>query len=156
MHADRRPRARNRHGAPWALSALTLALSLTGCQPGIHWSLGRFEDVHPRAVRDNRLTFVYFRDWWSQDCTDFEENVLKQSAVLAATTDMVCIPLDFSWDARRAADWGIDRTPGFVIVDPAGNVLEMGAGPTNTEELLAAIARAKGRLAGQPQAPPTP
>jgi hypothetical protein len=115
-----------------------------------------FDPVYAKSRAENKLTFVYFRNWYATGCTEFEENVLKQPPVLHATTDLACVPLDFDWDRPLAERWGIRQTPAFVIVDPEGRVLARGEGDISLETLLDAIGQAKEEFAPmtQPAVPP--
>jgi len=126
--------------AIWRLGPLlVLGAGLSGCQPGVRWRLGPFADGHAAASADNRLTFTYFRSWYSVECTRFEEDILKHPDVLAATVEFVCIPLEYDIDRALAERWGIDGVPAFVIVDPSGNVLERGAAPFTVAGVLATL-----------------
>jgi hypothetical protein len=126
-----------------------LAAALAGCQPGVRWRLGFVEDALAAGRAEHKLTFVYFRNWYSVECTDFEEHVLQEPRVLAATAGMVCVPLELNVAADRhlAESWGIKEAPGFAIVDPTGAVLETGSKNITVESLLAAMQRASGRAA---------
>ena len=91
------------------------------------------------AVRTDRPVFVYFRSWYSVECTHFEENVLKDPEILAETATMVCVPLDFDWDRPLAQQWDLGAVPAFVIVTPDGRVLAKGQAPLTREMLLEAF-----------------
>ena len=133
-----------------------MSLLLTGCTPGIHWRLGPYQDAQLDAQTQNRLTFAYFRNWYSVECTNFEENVLKQPAVLDVAADMICVPLEYTIDHSLAQGWGIEKVPAFAIVDPAGTVYESGSGKITLDELLTALAQARQRFAPQTQPTTTP
>lgn len=128
-----------------------VSLLLSGCTPGIHWRLGPYQDAYLNARAQNRLTFAYFRNWYSVECTNFEENVLKQPAVLDATADMICVPLEYNIDRSLAQGWGIEKVPAFAIVDPAGMVYESGSGEITLDGLLAMLEQARQRFAPQTQ-----
>jgi len=130
-----------------------LGLCVFGCSPGVRWSLGTFEDARTQAAAKQRLLLVYFRNWYSVECTRFEEEVLKHPSILAATADLVCVPLEHSYsaDASLARSWGLDGAPAVAIVDPTGSACEAISGPVSVQELLAAIRRAKERFAPQTQ-----
>jgi hypothetical protein len=140
------------------LFALVLVAPLTGCSPGLRWRLVRVEDALAEGHTQNKLTFVYFRSWASVDCTDFEEKVLKQPAVLEASASLVCVPLDTAVDRDRqlAERWHLRKVPAFAIVDPAGVVLESGSGAITRDNLLAAFASAKHKALSttRPASPP--
>lgn len=128
----------------WLASGLCLLLA--GCQPGVRWRLGRYEEAWADARQQRRLTFVYFRNWYSVDCTRFEDDVLKQPQVRAALDAFVCVPLEYEVDRALAERWNLSGTPAYAIVAPDGTVLEKGEGSCSAEELLAAIERARERF----------
>lgn len=127
-------------------------LALGGCSNGVHWEGPTYQDARALAVRSNRPVFVYFRSWYSVECTNFEENVLKDPAVLAETTALVCVPLDFDWDRPLAQQWGLRAVPAFVIVAPDGTILAQGQAPLTRDQVLAAFHAA--RTAHASSAPP--
>jgi hypothetical protein len=135
---------------------LLVLLGLTGCNRGIHWQGPTFPDAQALARRDHRLTFVYFRSWYLVECTDFEEQTLKNPEVLAETRDIVCVVLDYDWDQPLAQQWRLKTVPAFAIVAPDGNLLVRQSAPITREELLRAIRSAKASLASgtQPVAAP--
>jgi hypothetical protein len=128
--------------AAMLIAALAAA---SGCQPGVQWRLGPYEDARVQAQTQRQLTFVYFRTWYSVECTRFEEDVLKQPRVLEALKGLVAVPLEYDVDRNLAQRWGLTQVPAFAIVGPSGNVLASGQGVVSVEVLLAAIDRAKQR-----------
>jgi thioredoxin-related protein len=133
---------------------LPVVIFVTGCQPGVQWRLGRFEDARIQAQAQRQLTFVYFRTWYSVECTRFEEEVLKQPRVLEALKGLVAVPLEYDADRDLAQRWSLTQVPAFAIVDPSGNVLASGQGVVSADVLLAAIERARQRMPQtQPDAP---
>ncbi|MCK4343096.1 MAG: thioredoxin family protein [Phycisphaerae bacterium] len=142
----------------WAGTRLGLILLglqlLTGCNPGVRWELGRFQDIHSRSRAANKPTFVYFRNWYLVECTNFEEHVLKDPEVLAETQNMVCVPLDYDWDRTLAEQWKLTTVPAYVIVAPDGTVLARGQAPITREELLAEMRQAN-EIFAPPAAPST-
>ena len=133
-----------------------IGLGTAGCSAGIRWQGYVFDPVYAKSRAENKLTFVYFRNWYAIECTEFEENVLKQPVVLEATADLACVPLDFDWDRPLADKWGIRQAPAFVIVDPAGRILARREGAISLEALLDAVDQAKEEFAPmtQPAVPP--
>lgn len=126
-----------------------------GCTPGVRWKFGSFEDVHPRAQKENRLCLVYFRSWYLVDCTDFEEHVLKDPLVLLETLSMVCVPLDFDYDRPLASRWGLKAVPAYAIVAPNHEVLARSETPITRDQLLEEIRNAKNKYYGGRE-PPIP
>jgi len=123
---------------------------LSGCKPGMHWRLGQFADAHEEAREAHKLTFVYFRNWYSPECGTFENDVLSDPAVRSATADLVNVPLEFdvAADQRLARRCGVNNVPAIVLLDPAGNVVERLIGSSSIADVVAAIERAK--AANQP------
>jgi hypothetical protein len=112
----------------------------------VRWQFGTFEDVHPIARAEGKVTFVYFRNWYVVECTDFEEQILKDPEVLRETRGMVCVPLRYDWDAPLAARWGLNKVPAYTLVAPSGKVLARRQEPITKGELLADIRAAKATL----------
>ncbi|MBN2447064.1 MAG: hypothetical protein JXO22_10075 [Phycisphaerae bacterium] len=120
------------------------------------WRGYTFSDVQELSRTEGKLTFVYLRDWTSLACTEFEDTVLLDPDVLAATADLNCVPLQWDTlvDMPLAEMWGIERVPAFVILDSRGRMLQSGQGDVTRERLLEAITRAKAMRAPPAQAQP--
>ena len=133
-----------------------IGLGMAGCSPGIRWQGYVFDPVYAKSRAENKLTFVYFRNWYAVECTEFEESVLKQPVVREAVANLISVALSFDWDRPLADRWGIRQTPAFVIVDPEGRVLAHGEGDISLEALLDAVEQAKEEFAPmtQPAVPP--
>ncbi|MGD8450620.1 MAG: hypothetical protein PVJ57_02280 [Phycisphaerae bacterium] len=119
------------------------ALLATGCEPGLRWRFGSFDDAQAQARSEHRLTFVYFRNWYSVDCTNFEEHILKQPAVRAAADAMICVCFEFDLYRRLAERFELQTVPSYTVVDPNGTVLERGQGDMTAESVLASFERAR-------------
>lgn len=144
---------------PAVIVLAVLWAPLSGCSPGVRWRGYSFDPVHAESQRDQKLTFVYFRHWAVIACTDFEENVLKNPAVLEAlkpTGPLYCAVLDFHWDRPLAEEWGVEAPPGVVILDPEGRVLARLSGETTVEELLESIQKAVDEFTPASQPGPVP
>lgn len=131
-----------------------LGTVLGGCSAGVQWHGYTFEPVHSDATRDGKLTFVYFRHWAVIACTEFEENVLKQPAVLQAlhpSGPFYATVLDFQWDRPLANRWGVDSPPAVVILDDQERVLTRLSGQITVEQLLKAVRAAGGSTAPETQ-----
>lgn len=134
---------------------LAAILAAPGCgNGGVRWQGPTFGDAHAVAQRTGQLTFVYFRNWYSVACTNFEEQVLKHPDVLAALRGLVCVPLDYDWDRPLARRFGVSDVPAYVIVAADGRVLARAQAPITREELLAAIRAAQGAGAATAGPPP--
>lgn len=135
--------------------ALPILLAAVGCGggPGVRWQGPSYRDAEAVAERTGQLVFVYFRSWYMVDCTKFEEQILKDSEVLAETQDLVCVALDFDYDRALARQWQLDDRPAYVIVDPDEQVLARDQTPITREELLRGMRAAKEAFAGSQGAP---
>ena len=138
------------------LAACAALVAAAGCSPGIQWRDFKYEPVQEAAARDKKLIFVYFRHWAAVNCTNFEDQVLKDEAVLAESRNFYCVPLAFDWDRPLADQFGIREIPGVAIVDPQGRVLTRLQGTITRDELIKEMARARSDYAARPAAPPPP
>jgi hypothetical protein len=114
-----------------------------GCARSVKWRLDSFDRVQADSRVQNKLTFVYFRNWYSVECTRFEESVLKDPAVLDALLPFNCVPLDFDRDRPLAEAWGIQKPPAFVVVDGTSRVMASGMGAMSVTGVLDALRRAR-------------
>lgn len=122
----------------------------SGCADGVQWRSYSYEPAIQQSRVDRKLTFVYFRNWFSVTCTDFEEQVLKDPAVLAALRELNAVPLEYGGaDQKLGERIGVMRTPGFAILDPDEDVLVVRSGPLSAEETVAAIEDAKQKWAAR-------
>jgi len=147
------PRGRRAARNGVAACAVLVACGAAGCAPGIAWRDYTFDRVYEASEREGKLTFVYFRHWAVVECTEFEERVLKQPNVRAATEGLNCVPLDVILDRNLAESWHVTTVPAVVILGPAKHVLAMREGKITAEQLLADIERARA-TAGMPQSAP--
>ncbi|MFN0134960.1 MAG: hypothetical protein ACKVS9_02460 [Phycisphaerae bacterium] len=150
-HADGRSRwhAVRRTAKWWATPTLRLLAILglfslsTGCAPGIEWRDFKYEPVREVAQRDQRLMLVYFRHWAAVACTKFEDEILKDPAVLTESRNFYCVPLAFDWDRELAEKFGVREIPGVAIVDPTGRVITRLQGTILRDDLLKEMRRAR-------------
>ncbi len=141
--SPRPPRSRCQRRV-WLLSAALLATA--GCSRGIAWHPVRFSQAMREAQKRDQLVFVYLRHWTSIACTRFEEQVLSHPAVLSATRELYCVPLDLTWDRELARQWGVREVPAVVIFSPDGRQLATLSGSIKLRQLLDAIATAKAQV----------
>ncbi len=142
---------------------MALLTLLAGCSEGVHWpgvtSIRwhgpTYQDAHAVAQREHKLTFVYFRNWYLKDCTEFEEHMLGDLEVVGETRSLICTVLDFDWDRPLAEKWGIKMVPGFVITTPDDEVLVKQQRPISRDELLKALRLAKEKFGGSAKPPAT-
>lgn len=130
--------------------ALSVLLS-SGCARSVKWRLDSFDRVQADSRTQNKLTFVYFRNWYSVECTRFEEGVLKDPAVLDALLPFNCVPLDFDRDRPLAEAWGVQKPPAFVVMDGNSRVLASGKGAMSVASVLDALKRATEGQAAAPK-----
>lgn len=119
-----------------------------GCSPGIYWRGASYQAVHTDSVRDHKLTVVYFRNWATVECTEFEEGVLKNPDVREALRpegSFYSVPLEFYWDRSLAEQFGVEAPPGVVIVGDDGRVLSRLTGRISVDQLLEALRQAERR-----------
>lgn len=135
---------------------LAALLPCTGCGESVRWYYDR-----NTAARDDRSeaqpTFVYFRSWYSVDCTRFEDEVLRDPQVVRSTGDLVCVMLSYDFDQPIATQWGVSQAPGIAVIAPTGDVLASHSGPATRDEVLEFLQRARQAwsrgAAAQPAAP---
>lgn len=133
-----------------ALGALLLLL-VSGCQSGIQWRAYQYNADAVERDAGNRTRFVYFRHWAVPACTRFEEQVLLDSQILAATRPYYCIVLAYNVDKRLADGWGVSEPPGVALLGADGRLLSSGSGALTKDQLLALFKRADDQ--GAPPAP---
>lgn len=111
----------------------------------MQWRGFAYEPVFTESRRDAKLTLVFLRNWYSIECTEFEERVLGDPEIIAATRDLYCVKLEESTPVDRALAlaWGVDVTPALVIVTPNAEVLVRRQGELSKADVLEAIAAAK-------------
>jgi hypothetical protein len=125
------------------LAAIVAGLTgLSGCRTAVNWHLGSFDDAHSVAVKRGRNTFVYFRSWYSVDCTQFEDQVLSNPRVLEKLDAFVCVPLEYDWDKSLAERWGLRRTPATAIVDVNRQLVAKTEGTVSVQQMLDQLALA--------------
>ncbi|MBL8880718.1 MAG: hypothetical protein JNG88_16515 [Phycisphaerales bacterium] len=123
--------------------ALSTSPLIVGCPPQIRWQADPYDRVHGPTRQTGQLTFVYFRAWYLIECTQFEDTVLRDPAVVEAVSAMACCMLNFDWDRSLAEAWSLSRPPAYAITAPDGRVLVAGEGNISKEALLADIRKAK-------------
>lgn len=144
--------------ARFARGCLLLAVISAGAcsSSGIPWRIKLYRDTQQDARRDNKLTFVYFRNWYSVECTDFEERVLKDPEVVAEARKMVCTKLEYDWYEELARSWGLSEVPAFAIIAPDGRVMASAQGLTTRAEVLQAMRHAISAHTPEPAPAPSP
>jgi hypothetical protein len=146
-------RTSGRHAALAVVFALLLGA--IGCTPGIAWSRFTYDEGFELAQREGKPVFVYFRAWWMVECTRFEDDVLKDPAVINVTSDLVCVPLNFDYepDRKLAESWGITRPPAYAMIAPNGELLGRGEGLMSVTSVVLGIQAAKDKYVLRPMAP---
>ncbi len=142
----------------WWLAGLLAALATGGCSQGISWRGYAFAPVFNESRRDGKLTFVYFRNWAVVECTNFEEQVLKDPAVRQALRSggpFYAVVLDYFWDRELARKWQLDQPPAVVILDPQGRVLGRATGKIGVQQLLTLLRQAQATQQARSRSAPT-
>lgn len=137
------------HRLLYTLAATSLILISSGCSQGVNWRKFAFDADDIAADARGELVFVYLRHWAVPACTRFEEDVLKNPAVLEQTRAMYCVVMNYSADREQAEGWGIQEPPGVVFMTADGEVLGVLNGFKTVQELLDAIGAARGQLASR-------
>jgi thioredoxin-like negative regulator of GroEL len=134
-------------------AALTMgSLLSTGCNQNVRWEGPTYQDAQVLSQSRNQPTLIYFRSWYLVECTDFEEQVLRNPAVLAETRTMVCVVLDFDWDQSLARQWQLNVVPAIAILSPSGELLARHEAPLSREVFLDTVRSARANWAAS--APP--
>jgi hypothetical protein len=128
-------------------------IAAAGCQQGIAWHDYDYPRVLADSRANNKLTFVYFRDFASVECTQFEDGILATPQARSAIGTLYAVPLQWNTlvDAPLAQRWQIKTVPAYVIVDPRERVLARRSGKMTLEQLLTDISRAQAAFRGKPE-----
>lgn len=126
-----------------SITAWALLPGAVGCTAGVRWRYDFFDRVHVESRAAGKLTLVYFRTWYSVECTRVEDNVFASEQAGSATGKLNCVILNYDVDRSLATAWSIDTIPAFVIVDGQSRVLARVQGEFALEQLLAAIRQAE-------------
>ncbi|RMF83336.1 MAG: hypothetical protein D6744_04870 [Planctomycetota bacterium] len=137
------------------LTAMVLVLAgLAGCAPEVRWRGLIFEPVFRDAQRDQKVTFVYLRNWYMPACTEFEKGVLRDPEVVQAAEPLYCAKLEFDYATSYVKRWGVSEPPAIVLLDPQGRVLARLSAPIDRQALLDAIAAARAKVEPPPATAP--
>jgi len=124
-----------------------ILVGCAGCSQGVNWRKFAYDADDIATEARDQLVFVYLRHWAIPACTQFEEQVLKDPAVIEQTRSMYCLVINFSADRHLADEWGIAEPPGVVFQTAGGVTLKVLNGFKTVPEMLDAIADARQRLA---------
>lgn len=156
MRGAARPALQSASGWPKVASRVApacLLVLLAGCGPGVRW---RYEWSFYQAFGDSKsnekLTFVFFRQYYSVACTQMDDQVFNTPELQEATRDMNCIRPELDLQKSLAAAWGVDSVPSYVIVAPTGRVLIQRVGMFTVDQVLADIQQARQTYFGLPGA----
>lgn len=143
-----------RRAAGWLGLAL-LALA-TGCGPSIRWRTYVYDVGLDEARREGKPMFVYLRNWYLPECTRFEDNVLKNAAVVSATGDLYAVFLEADWSTHLMQAWTLQRTPAVAVLTAGGELVSASDDLQTTADLLDFLVVAReglGRRGGPAPAP---
>ena len=135
---------RRRLGRAAALTVAAVSTLISaGCAPGgVQWRYD-FASAYSRSKAENRLTLVYFRQWFLPLCGKVEETVFSTPELRQATSDVTCIRYEMYVGDPLSAAWGVEAAPAFVIVDTDGRRLARGRGEFTSAEVIQAIEKAR-------------
>ena len=122
----------------------------SGCASQVQWHGYLFEPVHDDARERGLPTMVYLRSWYLPECARFENEVLTDPTVIAATRGYRNANIDFDWNKALAEGWGVEQSPAVVLLDTSGQVLSILQGPIQAAPLQEAL------VANDPAAVPAP
>ncbi len=143
-----------------------LALTLTvcaasaglnvGCASGVRWRYD-FAAAYEQSKANQRLTLVYFRQWFLPLCGKLEENVFGTPELREATRDVTCVRYELYAGDPLSAAWHVDKAPAFVIVDTDGTILARREGEFTVADVTQAISDARSsRFTERPRAVGSP
>lgn len=97
-----------------------------------------------KAARDGkRMVLVYFFVRGAELCHRFEEGVLRDPAVVAATEAFACVRLDAARESAEARRLDVRGAPTILILDAQGNEVARAGGLTGKEKLIARLQEAQ-------------
>ncbi len=144
--------------------AITLTLTVcaalaglnAGCASGVRWRYD-FAAAYEQSKANQRLTLVYFRQWFLPLCGKMEDVVFGTPELREATRDIACVRYElYSGDPLSAA-WDVDAAPAFVIVDTNGTILARRDGEFTVADVTQAISDAQSlRFTERPRAVGSP
>ena len=128
----------------------------TGCASGVRWRYD-FASAYEQSKANQRLTLVYFRQWFLPLCGKMEDVVFGTPELREATRDLTCVRYElYSGDPLSAA-WDVDAAPAFVIVDTNGTILARREGEFTVADVTQAISDAQSsRFTERPRAVGSP
>ena len=119
---------------------LLIVLACTsGCAPQVQWHGYLFDPVHNDARQRGAPTLVYFRSWYLPECTEFENKVLTDADVIAATRTCRNANIDFDWNKTLGEKWGVRQAPAVVLLNAKGELLSMLQGTITARALTAML-----------------
>ena len=119
-----------------------LASGNAGCGSGVQWRYD-FASAYDYSKANQRLTLVYFRQWFLPLCSKVEDSVFNTPELREATRDVTCIRYEMYAGDPLSAAWGVDGAPAYVIVDTNGQILARGEGEFSVAEISQAIDTAR-------------
>lgn len=126
-----------------------------GCAPSIRWKAFTYEPGAAGSSSSARPELVYFRAWYSVECTRFEDNVLRNPTAVEAVQDFDCYMVEYDWHEKVAQTWGVREVPGFVILSPDGFVMAKRSGPISLDEFLESVRMTRQVMTEPAPRPPT-
>ncbi len=121
-----------------------------GCATGVRWRYD-FAAAYEQSKASQRLTLVYFRQWFLPLCGKLEETVFGTPELREATRDVTCVRYELYSGDPLSALWRVDAAPAFVIVDTDGRILARREGEFTVADVQQAISDARASRFSQRQ-----
>lgn len=126
-------------------ASIVFCLSVTVAGQGIRFEKGSFEEVLAKAKKENKLVFVDAYAVWCGPCKWMAENVFKEKKVGEFFDQHL---LAFKIDVERGegpslqSRYAIEGLPGYLFLDPEGNVVFRGSGSMPTQAFMDMVRQA--------------
>lgn len=133
-----------------ALLGLFLAVP-AAAQDAIDWQTD-LEAARKMAAESDRLVLLHFWTPTCQPCMRLERQVFNQPGFAAALeAHYVPVKVNAQANPEIAEQYGVDRWPTDVIVDPAGQMLSRAVCPQDARQYTIQLDRVAAAVAGQQQ-----
>ena len=130
----------------FSILVAVLALSCPACS-GMKWEYD-FAAAESKARLEQKDLFIYFRQWYSTECSQVESQwLLTSPEVSEVLKDTINCWLEWDWSQEIARKYRVRRCPAFVFVRP-DRKYSVRVGPISKEDFL--------RFAEQAESPPPP
>jgi TolA-binding protein len=114
---------------------------VTKLQSTILW-LRNMHEALKQAKESKKTVLAYFYMRGSDICGQYEDGVLADKDVVAATRPLVCVRLDVEKDADEARKLDVRGAPSILLLDGQGEEIARAQGQMEKEKLIAKLADA--------------